>query len=290
MRLIDDYKYYLRYERAMSENTISSYSSDIEAFASWLGDGKSLEEARGDDVVGYVASLAENDISKRTEARVLSSLRSFYQWLIAEGSIKENPCDEVDSPKLGKYLPSVLSLKEVEDMLSSVDLSTVSGLRDRAILETLYGSGLRVSEAVSLKLSELYPKLMCIRVIGKGDKQRVVPMGEYELEAIENYLAARPEPASGYEDYLFHNRYGKSMTRVAVFDIVKKYAMAAGIRKEISPHTFRHTFATHMLENGADLRTVQEMLGHENILTTELYTHLETSVWQSNIVRHHPLK
>ncbi|MCQ2143922.1 MAG: tyrosine recombinase XerD [Bacteroidales bacterium] len=288
MRLIDDYRYFLRYERAMSENTILSYSSDIEAFAGWLGESRTLEEVSGEDIVAYVKSLSD-DVSKRSEARVLSSLRSFYKWLILEGSLKENPCDSVDSPKLGRYLPSVLSLKEVEDMIAAVDLSTPSGLRDRAILETLYGSGIRVSEATDLRISNLYPDLMCIRVIGKGDKQRVVPMGEYELEAIENYLSERAVPADGYEDYVFLNRFGKAMSRVAIFEIVKKYAMAAGIRKEISPHTFRHTFATHMLENGADLRTVQEMLGHENILTTELYTHLEASVWQANIVEHHPL-
>lgn len=286
MRLIDDYKYYLRYERAMSENTISSYSSDVEAFAEWLGDPKSPEEAKADDVVAYVESLDE--ISKRSVARILSSLRSFYQWLIMEGSLKENPCDLVDSPKLGRYLPSVLSLEEVEAMIGAVDLSTPGGLRDRAILEVLYGSGLRVSEAVSLRISEIYPKLMCIRIIGKGDKQRLVPMGEYELEAIENYLANRPVSAAGCEDILFHNRFGKPLTRVSMFNLVKKYAMIAGVRKEISPHTFRHTFATHMLENGADLRTVQEMLGHENILTTELYTHIDASTWQANVLEHHP--
>lgn len=289
MRLIEDYRYFLKYERAMSENTISSYSSDVEAFAKWLGESRSLEEATSDDIVAYVKSLSEN-VSKRSEARAMSSLRSFYQWLIADGALKKSPCDSVDSPRLGKYLPSVLSLDEVEAMLSAVELTTWAGLRDRALLETLYGSGLRVSEAASLKISDLFPDHMCIRVTGKGDKQRLVPMGEYELEAIENYLDQRPAPAAGCEDFLFHNRFGKPMSRVAMFNIVKKYALAAGVRKEISPHTFRHTFATHMLENGADLRTVQEMLGHENILTTELYTHLDVSVWQSNIVDHHPFQ
>jgi integrase/recombinase XerD len=242
------------------------------------------------DVTEYLKARSEV-LSKRSQARVLSSLRSFFDWTVLEGLRSDNPCDNVDAPKLGKYLPEVLSVEEVDAIINSVDGSTPKGIRDRAILETLYGSGLRVSEAVSLRISDIYLNEGFLRIIGKGDKQRIVPIGGSEAEAIEAYLAVREFPAGPeYDDILFLNRFGKSLSRVSMFKMIKEQAIAAGVFKNISPHTFRHSFATHLIENGADLRAVQEMLGHESILTTEIYTHIDSSTWQAAVLEHHPRK
>jgi integrase/recombinase XerD len=209
--------------------------------------------------------------------------------MVLDGRITDNPCDCLDAPKLGRYLPDVLSIEEVESILETVDVSTAKGLRDKAILETLYGCGLRVSEAVGLKISHLYLDEGFIRVIGKGDKERLIPIGEMASDAILAYLEVRQTPAeSRYDDLLFLNKFGKSLSRVSMFKIVKTQALIADIRKDISPHTFRHSFATHLVENGADLRVVQEMLGHENIVTTEIYTHIDSKTWHKNILEHHP--
>ena len=208
-----------------------------------------------------------------------------------EGEIRDNPCDRVDAPKLGKYLPAVLSVEEVSAILDSVNLNAPYGKRNRAILEVLYGCGLRVSEAATLRISHVHPDEGFVDIIGKGNKQRLVPLGEVAADAIRAYLPDRPEPAAPlYDDYLFLNRFGKPISRVSLFNLVKSQAMAAGIRKEISPHTFRHSFATHLIENGADLRIVQEMLGHESILTTEIYTHIDSSTWHKSVLEHHPRK
>lgn len=270
----------------MSPNTVKSYTSDIRKFF-----GKTEMKAADvspEDVISYIASRSDG-ITKRTQARILSSLRSFFDWMILEGIVRENPCDKVEQPKLGRYLPEVLSVQEVEDIMASVDLSTWSGLRDRAILEVLYGCGLRVSEVTGLKVSDIFLKDGFVRVIGKGDKQRVVPLGEIAADAIVAYLDARIDASDdANEAMLFLNKSGKPLSRISVFTMVKKQAMLAGIRKEISPHTFRHSFATHLIENGADLRVVQEMLGHESILTTEIYTHIDSSTWQASILEHHP--
>ena len=239
------------------------------------------------DILDYLA--ANERLSTRSQSRLLSSFRSFFDWLVMEGDRKDNPCDPIDSPKLGRYLPEVLSVEEVTSIINSVDISKWNGKRDRAVLEILYGCGLRVSEAVGLKISNVYLEEGFVRVVGKGDKERIVPMGEMAAEAVKEYMAARPEPASPqFDDILFLNRFGKAISRVALFSMVKRQAMAAGVNKEISPHTFRHSFATHLIENGADLRVVQEMLGHESILTTEIYTHIDSSTWQRAILEHHP--
>ena len=272
----------------MSPNTVASYCSDVSEF---------LQESSSDpvkadteDIIHYLSSRA-GELSKRSQARVLSALRSFFDWMVLEGLRKDNPCDNVDSPKLGRYLPAVLSIEEVDRIIASVDASTPKGLRDRAILETLYGSGLRVSEAVGLRISDIYLKERFLRIIGKGDKQRIVPIGGSEAQAIEAYLEARPAPTGPeFDDILFLNRFGKSLSRVSMFKMIKEQAVLAGIFKEISPHTFRHSFATHLIENGADLRAVQEMLGHESILTTEIYTHIDSSTWQAAVLDHHPRK
>ena len=284
-RIFQDYSSYLRIERAMSPNTVASYSSDVRKFFAVVD--VSPSEVTTKDVGGYLASA--EGLSKRSQARLLSSLRSFFDWLVQEGDCKENPCDPIDPPKKGVYLPSVLSVEEVGAIMDSVDLSTWTGRRDRAILEVLYGCGLRVSEAVGLRISYIYLDEGFVRVVGKGDKERIVPMGEVAVSAVRNYLEVRPEPdGPAYEDILFLNRFGRSLSRISMFGMVKRQAMAAGIHKEISPHTFRHSFATHLIENGADLRVVQDMLGHESITTTEIYTHIDSSTWQRAILTHHP--
>ena len=243
--------------------------------------------ASPEDVALFIHQQGVN--SSRTQARKLSALKSFYNWLILEGILTENPCDRVDAPKLGRYLPDILSTEEIEALIDSIDTAKWQGKRDRAIIETMYGCGLRVSEAVGLKLSCLYFDEGFIRIIGKGNKERLVPIGELAISAISEYMSVRPSGAdTDSEDLLFLNRFGKSLSRISMFNMIKRQALIADIRKEISPHTLRHSFATHLIENGADLRVVQEMLGHESIITTEIYTHIDSSTWQSNILEHHP--
>ena len=284
--MVKDYKRYLIIERAMSQTTVASYCSDVEKFLAAYG-GRP-EDAGPADIEEYLAT--RNQLSERSQARLVSSLRSFFDWMVKEGYISDNPCDRVEAPKLGVYLPSVLSEEEVDRIIRCVDTSSWMGKRDRAILEILYGCGLRVSEASGLKISSLFLEQGFIRIIGKGNKERLVPIGEMAMEALEAYMEDRPSPAAKADDLVFLNRYGKSISRVSLFKIVKKYTLAAGIMKEISPHTFRHSFATHLIEHGADLRVVQEMLGHENIATTEIYTHVDSSTWQKEILTHHPRK
>lgn len=287
--IIDDYRNYLRLERRMSPNTVTSYCHDVDAFLESCG--REPSQIGTEDIEAYLGKVTADGLSKRSLARLLSSLRSFFDWCVEEGEVKDNPCDRVDSPKLGKYLPAVLSVEEVTAILESVDLKAPFGKRNRAILEVLYSCGLRVSEAAGLRISHVHLDEGFVDVIGKGDKQRLVPMGEVAANAIRAYLEDRPEPASrAWDDYLFLNRFGKPLSRVSLFNLVKEQAMAAGIQKEISPHTFRHSFATHLIENGADLRTVQEMLGHESILTTEIYTHIDTRTWHRAVLEHHPGK
>ncbi len=297
-RILKDYRYYLRMERRLSPNTVAAYGRDVAELLSAL----ELEPraVRTEDIERYLASRTGGDsrsgpgmtnaLSKRSQARLLSSLRSFFDWLILEGERNDNPCDRIDAPKLGRYLPEVLSVEEVAAILDSVDTNAGwTGLRDRAILEILYGCGLRVSEACGLQISHVYLQDGFVRVVGKGDKERLVPLGELAADAFRNYLDARPQAAEpAFDDVAFLNKNGRPLSRVAIFNLVKKQALLAGVRKEISPHTFRHSFATHLIENGADLRIVQEMLGHESILTTEIYTHIDTATWQRAILDHHP--
>ena len=270
-------------ERAMSQNTVASYCSDVEFFLeSYKGQ---IEDISPGDIEEFLSS--REWLSKRTQARLLSSLRSFCTWLVLEGYMKDNPCDKVDGPKLGRYIPAVLSVEEVSSIIAGVNTSSWLGKRDRALLEVLYGCGLRVSEAVSLKINSLYLDEGLVRIVGKGDKERLVPIGEMASDAIAEYMSERPLEFSACE-YVFINRYGKALSRVSAFKIVKKAAIYAGVNKDISPHTFRHSFATHLIENGADIRLVQEMLGHESVATTEIYTHIDTSTWHTAIIGHHP--
>jgi integrase/recombinase XerD len=279
-KLLTDYEYYLRMERAMSPNTVASYCSDIQKFLAVCE--VDADKVQPDDILQYLSTSKK--VSERSQSRFLSALRSFYDWMQIEGYMSENPCDRVDMPKLGVYLPSVLSVQEVEAVINSIDRSDWIGLRDKAILEVLYGCGLRVSEAVGLRISGLYLDEGFIRIIGKGHKERLIPLGDMACNAVRAYLDVRPQPADPQsDDLLFLNRFGKSFSRVSMFKLIKKQALIAGVSKEISPHTFRHSFATHLVENGADLRVVQEMLGHESITTTEIYTHIEAATWQKDI-------
>lgn len=284
---MDPFSYHLAIERQLSPNTVSSYSAEASSLAVFLN-GKPATECTSDDIAAYLQQRSKN-LSKRSQAHVLSALRSYFDFLILEGERKDNPCDQLDAPKLGRYLPEVLSVEEVSDIIESVPLQKPGDIRDRAILEVLYGCGLRVSELCSLELSQVYADKSFIRIIGKGDKERLVPIGAPALEAINMWLQVRPEPASAdVSDLVFLNLRGGRLSRVSVFNMVKQRAMLAGIHKEISPHTFRHSFATHLVENGADLRVVQEMLGHESILTTEIYTHIDSQTWQKSVLEHHP--
>ena len=279
-KLLTDYEYYLRMERAMSPNTVASYCSDVQKFLAVCE--VDADKVQPDDILQYLSTSKK--LSERSQSRFLSALRSFYDWMQIEGYMSENPCDRVDMPKLGVYLPSVLSVQEVEAVINSIDRSDWIGLRDKAILEVLYGCGLRVSEAVGLRISGLYLDEGFIRIIGKGNKERLIPLGDMACNAVRAYLDVRPQPAHPQsDDLLFLNRFGKSFSRVSMFKLIKKQALIAGVSKEISPHTFRHSFATHLVENGADLRVVQEMLGHESITTTEIYTHIEAATWQKDI-------
>ena len=283
--LLRDYRNYLKIERTMSRNTVASYCSDMEMFLAAVP--VKVKDVSPSDIEDYLQG--RTGISKRSQARILSSLRSFFSWLVIEGVIMDNPCDKVDSPKLGRFLPDVLSVEEVSAIMDSVDVSTWQGKRDRAILEVLYGCGLRVSEAVELKISCLYFDEGFIRIIGKGNKERLVPAGEMAADAVNEYLEHRPSPYDAKsDDLVFLNRFGRSLSRQSMFKMIKKQALIADVRKEISPHTFRHSFATHLVENGADLRLVQEMLGHESLTTTEIYTHVDSTTWQKEVLDHHP--
>ena len=291
--ILSDYRSWLRIERSLSPNTVASYLSDIAKLREMYPE-RGPENLSGDDLSAFLSSEVEHGISKRSQSRMVSSLKSFYGFLEIEGRLScqdgRNPAETIDSPKISRHIPTVLSIEEVKRILESVDLSTPEGHRNRAILEVLYSCGLRVSEVVSLRISDLFLEDSFIRVIGKGDKQRLVPIGEPAAQAVQLYLSQtrRAFASKKDEDILFLNRRGGKLSRQMVFLIIKRQCEAAGITKEISPHTFRHSFATHLVENGADLRAVQQMLGHESILTTEIYTHIDSRKWQRTILDHHP--
>lgn len=289
--ILSDYRAYLRIERSLSPNTVASYLSDIRKLMHMYPDRRP-EDLGSEDLSGFLATEAGNGISKRSQSRLVSSIKSFYGFMEMEGRLRNNPAETIESPKISRHIPTVLSVEEIDRIISSVDLSSPEGHRNRAIMEVLYSCGLRVSELVSLRISDLFLDESFIRVIGKGNKQRLVPIGEPAIRAVKLYLSqTRRAFASGNnEDILFLNRRGGKMSRQMVFLIIKRQCDAAGITKEISPHTFRHSFATHLVENGADLRAVQQMLGHESILTTEIYTHMDSRKWQEAILSRHPRK
>lgn len=290
---LKSFAFFLKVEKGASPNTVKAYASDVKAFLLWFEnnyDANPLVSAGSEDILGYFA-FRKGELSKRSQARCLSSLTEFFNYLVLERVRTDNPCEFVAAPKLGRYLPEVLSVEEVSSIIDSVDTNSRKGIRDKAILELLYGCGLRVSELCALKISQIYMEERFVRVIGKGKKERLVPMGDSAAAACADWLSVRGDSAEPrYEDFLFIGRFGTPLSRVSVFNIVKDKALKAGVTKEISPHTFRHCFATHLIENGADLRAVQEMLGHESLTTTEIYTHIDTATWQASILSHHPRK
>lgn len=286
------YRVYLRLEKSLSSNTIEAYMSDVEKFTKFLeAQGKEFITAGLDDFRSFMAALDDVGITPRSQARILSSLRSFYGFLQLDGFVEQNVTELLQSPKVGMRLPSVLTLQEIDDIINAIDLSKKEGQRNRAIIEILYSCGLRVSEVCNLKRSDLYLAEGFIRVTGKGDKQRLVPISPRAIAELEAYDADRSAIAikPGYEDYVFvSERLKKSLSRIMVFRMIKELVAAVGITKNVSPHTFRHSFATHLLEGGANLRIIQAMLGHESIATTEIYTHIDRTRLRQEIIEHHP--
>lgn len=287
---IKKYTAFLKIEKSLSENSVSSYLADIEKLVHFIGAESLLTEVKSSQLEDFFSNLHDAGIHPRSQARILSGIRSFYNFLIVSGIIQEDPTEKIDNPKLGLHLPEVLSIQEVDAIISGVDLSVAEGHRNRAMLETLYSCGLRVSELVDLKISHCYFKDEYILVEGKGSKQRLVPISEKAIKEIQFWMLDRSmlDVKKGNEDYVFLNRYGRKLTRSMVFRIVKLQAGIAGINKNISPHTFRHSFATHLLEGGANLRVIQQMLGHESIQTTEIYTHMDKTYLREQILSFHP--
>ncbi len=287
---------YLRLERSLSPHTLEAYLADVgklEQFLSLAGESKPPEEVQAEDVRRFLQWLNELGLGRSTQARMLSGIKAFFKFLLIEEAISESPVADVEGPRLGRKIPEVLTYGEIQQMLEVIDLSHPLGHRNKAMLETLYACGLRVSELISLRLSDVFEDLGFVRVVGKGDKQRLVPIGEVALRQIALYREhsrRHQQPQKGEEDILFLNRRGRRLSRQMIFHLVREIAARAGIKKVVSPHTFRHSFATHLVEGGADLRAVQEMLGHESILTTEIYTHLDNSYLKEVFLQFHPRK
>ncbi len=282
----------MRLERSLSPHTLSAYLGDLDKLIAFVQpkDLGPLNLERG-HLEEFLAELGNSGISARSQARLISAIRTFYRYLLLEDLISEDPTTLIDGPRLPRKLPDTLSLADIERMFGAIDLSAPEGSRNRAILETLYGCGLRVSELTGLRVSQCYLDLGFVRITGKGDKERLVPMGGAASRCISEYLnqvRVHIPIASGHEDFIFLNARGRQISRVRIFQIVQELAQKAGIRKKISPHTFRHSFATHLVEGGADLRAVQEMLGHESITTTEIYTHLDRKYLRETLERFHP--
>lgn len=287
--LIKEFEFYLRLEKSLSENTISAYISDIKKFAVYTL--KKPTEVDLKELEAFINDLNQIYIAARSQARIISGIKAFFNFLIQEDTIDSNPAELLDLPSIGRKLPEVLSVEEIDLIESFIDLSKPEGHRNKAIIETLYSCGLRVSELTELKISALYFNDGFIIVTGKGSKQRIIPIGEKAIDDINFYKEHYRNTlkiSADHSDFLFLNRRGKKLTRVMIFTIVKELAMLAGIRKNISPHTFRHSFATHLVEGGADLRAVQEMLGHESIITTEIYTHIDREYLKQVVNDYHP--
>lgn len=291
--LIVDYEFYLRIERGLSVNTIKSYISDIEALAQFISSNNITEKPKDctkETLQLFIYEQARY-VATTSQARKIASIKSFFNFLIFEKLRTDSPADMIEGPKLGRKLPETLNLTEIEKMISGIDLSLPNSQRNRAIIETLYGSGLRVSELVNLTLSDIFFKENIIRVTGKGDKQRLVPLGSYSKKYIQIYvdeIRGLKKIKKEDNDILFLNRNGGKMTRAMIFTIVRDTAIKVGIKKKISPHTFRHSFATHLLENGADLKVIQVLMGHESITTTEIYTHLDNKHLKNIMEKFHP--
>ncbi|MDO4230487.1 MAG: site-specific tyrosine recombinase XerD [Capnocytophaga sp.] len=289
----EEYQLYLQLQRGMSKNSIISYGLDIEKLIAYL-EMYQIEETPDTisvDTLRQFVYEASKELNARSQARLISALKSFFKFMMSEKNRDDYPMNLIESPKIGLKLPDTLALEEIDKLLESIDVSTDEGHRNRAIIETLYGCGLRVSELISLRLSDLFFEEDFIRVMGKGSKQRLIPIGEFTKQQIRNYIDNQRKKlkiAKGHEDYVFLNRRGKQLTRAMIFTIVRQVAENIGLQKKISPHTFRHSFATHLLENGANLRAIQTMLGHESITTTEIYVHVDKSYLRDELITFHP--
>ena len=292
---INGFRAYLKIERSLSPHSVVAYEHDVGQLASFLldmGSGASPERVSTQDIQEFIGYLNELGLSARTQSRFLSGIRAFYKYLFIEEAVANDPMELIDGPRLDRKLPQVLSYQEIQAMLDAIDLSHPQGTRNLAILETLYACGLRVSELTGLRLSQVYRDIGLVKVLGKNNKERLVPIGAQALKHIELYLEGdrlcMMNIKKGFEDVLFLNRRGKALSRVMIFTIIKNLAKQAELNKTISPHTFRHSFATHLLENGADLRSIQLMLGHESITTTEIYMHMDRKFLKNIIDNYHP--
>ena len=289
---IKGFKSYLQIERSLSDNSVQAYIRDVKKFSNYAIPIELSElKVTRVDISNFLAQINQKNISSRSQARIISGIKAFYKYLIMEDYLKINPTELIESPKIGLKLPDTLSLIEIDKLIAAVDLSNKQGERNRAILETLYSCGLRVSELVSLQLSNIHFKEGYLKVIGKGDKERLAPIGGRAIKYLTIYINEvrnHQKIKKGNEDFVFLNNRGAKLTRVMIFIIIQKLTEKIGLKKKISPHTFRHSFATHLIEGGADLRAVQEMLGHESITTTEIYTHLDNEYLRSNIIQFHP--
>jgi integrase/recombinase XerD len=294
LSFIKGYKAYLQLERSLSVNSVDAYVHDVQKFAQYLDfmnlhlSPEKIELYHFQDFLKWINGLG---MTARTQARVISGIKGFYKYLLLENITAADPTEMLESPKIGRKLPSTLSVEEIDRLIGTIDLSKPEGERNKAILETLYGCGLRVSELVNIRISNIFFNEGFLKVTGKGDKERLVPLGSVAQKHIRIYMTnirSHQLVNKGHEDILFLNRRGSALTRVMIFTIIKNLALKSGLKKVISPHTFRHSFATHLVEGGADLRAVQEMLGHESITTTEIYTHLDREYLRSTIIQYHP--
>lgn len=290
--IVRRYRHYLKLERGYSQNTIDGYTNDIMHLIKYVGEnGLSIADVKLEDLENFVAALVDIGIAPRSQARIISGVRSLYHYLVLDGYLENDPTELLESPNIGEHLPEVLSTKEVDMIETAIDLNKWEGHRNKAIIETLFSCGLRVSELTNLKISDLFFDDKFIRVNGKGSKQRLVPISQRAIDYIGFWFIDRNQMENikpGEDDFVFLNRRGHHLTRTMILIMVKQYARDAGIKKTISPHTFRHSFATALLEGGADLRAIQAMLGHERIATTEIYTHIDMSTLREEILEHHP--
>tara|TARA_B100000497_G_scaffold125214_1_gene161279 strand:- start:1658 stop:2557 length:900 start_codon:yes stop_codon:yes gene_type:complete len=291
---INGFRSYLMLERSLSENSVESYIRDVNKLVDYLDMNEtklSVKKISTKDLTSFIRWIAEIGMSASTQARILSGVKAFFKYLILEDIIKNDPSHLIEGPKKGLKLPDTLSTEEIDTIVNAIDLSHPQGQRNKAIIETLYGCGLRVSELINLKLSNWYKNDGFIKVTGKGDKERLIPMGKVTANVLTIYIneiRCHQSIEIGHEDFIFLSKRGKHLSRVSIFNIVKKLAVKAQIKKNISPHTFRHSFATELIERGANLRAVQEMLGHESITTTQLYTHINRAFLRESIISHHP--
>lgn len=291
---IKNYEIYMRLEKSFSPNSIEAYIRDLNILMQFLkekDENFQLKNVSREDLKEFLHWTAKLGLSARSQARMISGIKGFYKYLLLEDIIDKSPASLLKSPKLGRKLPEVLSVEEIDKMISVIDMSQPNGQRNRAIIEMLYGSGLRVSECVDLKIPDIFFREEFIKITGKGNKQRIVPMGAVAAKHLKLYIETERKhitPKKGSESHTFLNNRGNKLTRVMIFLIVRKLAEKAGIKKTISPHTLRHSFATHLVEGGADLRAVQDMLGHESITTTEIYTHLDREYLRENLISYHP--